>query len=230
MVAALATLRVPAETSALRAGDFSWVADDGRIWIIERKTWADFLASIEDGRLGDFLQRGYSIEAEGEHVALGVLIEGPHYVTRAYGPNWEPQRVDSVLVRLHHMRVATPRSMSNRHTPAALRRLWELSDREETALSRLHGPELGDWGPFRRVPSALRDALRDLMGIPGIGEKTALRMLVARGSAHVVRTEICDGDWEELLKLERVGPKVLARWQTHATQDVSALAEKLLHV
>lgn len=175
------------EMDRLPTGDY--LIDD-RI-LIERKTHADFIASLLDGRLFPQVAR----LAHSRYRSL-MLIEGPA-PTRA--PDVHPHAVEGALVSIAAMwRLPVLHSTDVDGSYRLLRFLADQGNEScQTALPR-----------YDRKPKRL--ATRRffvLQGLPGVGPALARRLLTQLGSVERVMT----ADTVALGTIRGIGPKRAAR-------------------
>jgi len=159
--------------------------------LIERKTIADFAASLADGRL--FKQAARL--AHSAHRSI-LLIEGP---TPATVPAIHPHALEGALVSLAAMwRLPVLHSLDAEHSARILRCLANQA-------SKPHQPTLRR---FDRKPKRLASRrLFVLQGLPGVGPALAQRLLAQLGSVEGVITAGTDA----LAQVKGLGPKKAAR-------------------
>ena len=159
--------------------------------VIERKTIADFAASLADGRL--FTQAARL--AHSAHRSI-LLIEGP---TPAAVPAVHPHALEGALVSLAAMwRLPVLHSLDVEHSARILQCLAnQVSRPHQTTLRR-----------FDRKPKRLASRrLFVLQGLPGVGPALAQRLLAQLGSVEGVITAGTDA----LTQVRGLGPKKAAR-------------------
>jgi Fanconi anemia group M protein len=163
---------------------------DDRI-LVERKTYADFVASVIDGRLFPQVAR----LAQSHYRSL-MLIEGP--VTSKV-PDVHPHSLEGALVSIAAMwRLPVLHSTGADESCRLLRFLADQgSPSRETVLTR-----------YGRKPKRLATRrLFVLQGLPGVGPGLARRLLARWGSVERVMT----ADAAALEEVRGIGPKKAAR-------------------
>jgi ERCC4-type nuclease len=163
---------------------------DDRI-LIERKTRADFVASLVDGRLFPQVAR----RAHSRYRSL-LLIEG---AAPANAPDVHPHSVEGALVSIAAMwRLPVLHSVDADQSCRLLRFLADQgSERCESVLPR-----------YDRRPKRLATRrLFVLQGLPAVGPEMARRLLSEFGSVARVMT----ADGAALEQVRGVGPKKAAR-------------------
>ncbi len=159
--------------------------------LIERKTIADFAASLTDGRL--FTQAARL--AHSAHRSI-LLIEGP---APAAVPAIHPHALEGALVSLAAMwRLPVLHSLDVEHSARILQCLAnQVSKPHQLSLRR-----------FDRKPKRLASRrLFVLQGLPGVGPALAQRLLAQLGSVEGVITAGTDA----LTQVRGLGPKKAAR-------------------
>jgi ERCC4-type nuclease len=159
--------------------------------LVERKTQADFVASLIDGRL--FPQVARLSHSRYRSV---MLIEGP---VRGGAPDVHPHSVEGALVSIAAMwRLPVLHSVDPVESCRLLRFLAEQGrESRQTVLPR-----------YDRKPKRLATRrLFVLQGLPGIGPALARRLLSELGSVGRVMT----ADASTLEQVRGVGPKKAAR-------------------
>jgi ERCC4-type nuclease len=176
-----------ARVARLPTGDY--LIDD--TILVERKTKADFVASLIDGRLFPQVAR----LAQSRYRSV-MLIEGP---VRAGAPDVHPHSVEGALVSIAAMwRLPVLHSTDPGESCRLLQFLANQgSESRERVLPR-----------YDRKPKRLATRrLFVLQGLPGIGPELARRLLSALGSVARVMT----ADAATLEEVRGVGPKKAAR-------------------
>lgn len=171
----------------LRTGDY---LIDERV-LIERKTHADFVTSLVDGRLFPQVAR----LAHSRYRSL-MLIEGPTAPTE---PSVHPHAVAGALVAIAAMwRLPVLHSHNADESCRLLRFLADqASEPGQTVLVR-----------YDRKPKRLTtQRLFVLQGLPGIGPELARRLLLELGSVERVMT----ADAATLQGVRGIGPTKAAR-------------------
>jgi ERCC4-type nuclease len=159
--------------------------------LVERKTIADFAASLADGRL--FTQAARF--AHGVHRSI-LLIEGP---TPAAVPAIHPHALEGALVSLAAMwRLPVLHSLDAEHSARILQCLaHQVSKPHQHILRR-----------FDRKPKRLASRrLFLLQGLPGVGPALAQRLLAQLGTVEGVIT----AGAASLAQVRGLGPKKAAR-------------------
>lgn len=201
----MAALGVPAKVGQLEAGDIQWMVqfESGfRFMVGERKSVADFLSSVRDGRLNRFLDLTGGLEPHPSTVRF-LLLEGNQFAYTDFSDRpmgWTA--LDNALMSLQLLGVMIVRSPDTKQTAARIKALWEYSAREEhTTFLRTVRPHLtGKYlNPLRK------DAVRAIMCLPGFGELTAKRTLDHFGSVQAVLEAIQARDHKAFKGVERVG-------------------------
>ncbi len=133
-VAELEKLGVPAKVGRLDAGDYHWMVDfgaDGGLWfvVVERKSIADYLSSVRDGRLNLFLDHTGGEEPQ-SGVMRFLLLEGNQFQYSDYGYNpMEPEALDNSLVSIQRLGVVVVRSPNAGATAERLKSLRSYTAR-----------------------------------------------------------------------------------------------------
>jgi DNA excision repair protein ERCC-4 len=158
--------------------------------LVERKTAADFAASLVDGRL--FPQAARLAHS---HYRALFLIEGP---AAASIPDVHPHAIDGALVSLAAMwRLPVLHSPDPEHSLRILRFLADQAGRQQQVLRR-----------FDRKPKRLASRrLFLLQGLPGVGPTIAHRLLGHFGSVE----RVFAADTATLAAIRGIGPKKAAR-------------------
>lgn len=165
----IASYGAPCEVKRLPSGDFRWAVerDEMQVVVVERKTVADLIASLKDERLFGFLDRT-------EGMLSILLVEGDtmDYKHYRYG-SWQPEHMDNMLLSLQMAGAMIARSHNLTATPRRVYDLWRWSGNDHTTLSRPARPQTAR----KYKDKARRDRVRFLMSLPGVGEKTANKLL-----------------------------------------------------
>jgi len=171
----------------LAAGDY--LIDDDIL--VERKTVADFAASLVDGRLFPQAAR----LAHGRHRVL-VLIEGSMATPI---PDVHPHAIQGAIVSLAVMwRLPVLHTSGPEESLRVLRFLAHQAGRPRQPVLRR----------YDRKPKRLASRrIFVLQGLPGVGPALATRLLDPLGSVERVVT----ADIDSLLQVRGVGPKKAAR-------------------
>jgi len=170
--------------------DGPFILIDDRV-LVERKTHADFVASLIDGRLFPQVAR----LARSEYRSL-MLIEGS---ARPHGPDVHPYSVEGALVSIAVMwRLPVLHSTDADESCRLLRFLADQArEPRQAVLVR-----------YERKPKRLATRrLFVLQGLPGIGPELARRLLSELGSVARVMTAAA----ATLEQVRGVGPKKAAR-------------------
>jgi ERCC4-type nuclease len=163
--------------------------------LVERKTWADFVASIVDGRLF-----GQGCRLAASPLCAVILIEGKE-------PNVgvHPVSRDAMLGALVSLTVALGIPVLRSLDVDESARLMVYAGRQISRTISGASPRPG-YRPKskRRVQSYL------LQGLPGIGPKRAMRLLDSYGSVEAVVT----AEEADLVRVAGIGPEVAhaIRW------------------
>lgn len=166
---------VPKLQLALDCGDL-WVAtDDGAMLVIERKTPADLLGSIKDGRLFQQVAAIRQKTKWGYVMITGVLahtLDG-NVICDNRTTGWRFDAVQGALLDVQEMGVAVVVCQSDQHYEEAVLRLARRERGEEKAIAP------------RVQPHVLTEAEKILISLPGIGLERAGLILGEFGSvAH----------------------------------------------
>jgi len=175
------------EVNRLPTGDY--LIDDSIL--VERKAYADFIASLIDGRLFTQVAR----LAHSRYRSL-LLIEG---AVPSKGPDVHPHSLQGALVSIAAMwRLPVLHSAGADESCRLLRFLADQGSKPgETALTR-----------YGRKPRRLATRrLYVLQGLPGVGPALARRLLAQLGSVERVMT----ADPVALGTVRGIGPKRAAR-------------------
>lgn len=193
------SLGVPFNVARLPVGDFEWTIDNGETSTItiERKTVADFISSMQDGRIARFV--------ENRHAGSYLLIEGDVFDASAYKyGNWTAHGVDNALVGLQESGISIIHSPYRSQTPSRIVALWKRSGKRHTPLDLVRTPTLDRF----YVSGVKRDQVRVLMCLPHIGEITAREILKEMPLWDALRA-FQSGDKRRLTKVRGVGPKTI---------------------
>ncbi len=159
--------------------------------LIERKTIADFAASLVDGRL---FPQAARLVRDGHRTLM--LIEGP---PGASMPDVHPHAVQGALVSLAAMwRLPVLHTLDANDSLRVMRFLAaQVSNRREAVVCR-----------YGRKPKRLATRrLFLLQSLPGVGPALAARLLTQLGSVRRVVT----ADVDQLRQVRGVGPKKATR-------------------
>lgn len=168
----------------LQCGDVWVAAADGALLIIERKTAADLLASIADGRLFDQSAAMIAMSPWSYIVVQGALAPNPSApgktIAAGYPANWQWAAVQGALQTVQEMGVAVIYlSEDDADFAAFIQRL----------AARNRGPVRAG-GP--RKVEFLAPGMALLMALPGVGPDRAKSMLEQCGTAAFALSVLSD--------------------------------------
>lgn len=210
-VEALNRAGVGAEVRRLDLGDYQWVVarDDGVYgFIVEEKLINDLLNSVADGRLGAFV-RG----EVGGNVRRALLVVGTPDDISKHHAHWTPDSVDNLLASVQDSGVTVLRCESPARSAERIAAYWRYTGSPEHRT--LDQPVLPQTESYYSNPQ-LREAVRMLMCLPGIGEQRARALIKEYGSVGetllqlmVSKTTGADG----------VGPKSMAECKAFLNRE-----------
>lgn len=171
---------VPATVARLDSGDYQWVVLGNvppTVVLVEEKLPQDLIASVADGRLGEFVQE---VVAEGTVKAL--LVTGDTTSGVVGGGNaadWTAGQVDNLLVSVQMSGVYVVRAKDPYAAASRLVDLYHYTGKEDhTTLTAVVRPEISN----AYMDPEKRAAVRMLMCLPQLGEKRARAILERYGS------------------------------------------------
>lgn len=174
---------IPATVTKLETGDYVWVGYDGSTWAIERKSANDLVSSILGGnRLADQLRRLIS-----SFTVPILLIEG--WVKPLPNGHLQVPKKEGGMHSLNF----TYTALENIKLEAQMAGIFIVQTTSEMgsinqikALYNFSRKETHDWINSRSRSGELRlhrsQQQHLVMGLPGIGDKTASQLLEAFGS------------------------------------------------
>lgn len=171
----LRELGVPAKVDRLAAGDYQWAVQfDSTLGlffvVVERKSVADFLSSVRDGRINHFLDLSGG-GAPHTGTMRFLLLEGNQFQFADFGSNpMSAESLDNALVSLQRLGVVVVRSAGAHATAERIRALRDYTSRaDHTTFLRVVRPE-PEGIYFNPVE---KEKVRALMALPGWGEARA---------------------------------------------------------
>lgn len=173
-------LGVPKMVMALDAGDAWLSTDDGANLVVERKTLADLLGSIADGRLFMQTKAMVNVSPWSYVVVTGhpVIANGTLHLTPGADSGWKWKSVQGALLTVQEMGVGV---------------VWREAD--NLYLDALQWLASRPRDPVRAVPrreSVLEsEAERILCALPGISTKLAQVALMVCGTPALAIARIC---------------------------------------
>lgn len=206
-VAELTELGVPASVGRLAVGDYQWMVDygpAGGYWfvVVERKSIADFLSSVRDGRLNHFLDL-----SGGEHpfdsTMRFLLLEGNQFQFNDFGHSpMDKDTLDNALVSMQRLGVVVVRSAHAGATAERIARLREYTGRaEHSTFLRVMAP-----APAQAYLNPVQKAaVRAIMGLPSWGETRARAALSTLGTVGAVLDALRSRDYKAFAPVKGVG-------------------------
>jgi ERCC4-type nuclease len=168
-----------AARASLPLGDFQWMYE-AQIHLVERKSVSDLLSSTNDGRLNRFIADGRGVLQQlGAERDLDLyrylLVEGDTVRLPDYsGRRWDWEGVDNLLLSVQEAGVPVVRCPRRK----VAERLLSLMKHVETPRRALYRPTPADpLDPYTSMKERNRVAF--LMGVPGVGEDRARKLLRA---------------------------------------------------
>lgn len=201
---------IDVQAAHLETGDYLWLNDNGERVCVERKTIADFLSSINDGRWGkqmshlkDFDFPIVLLEGNIRYVADGTV---DYDRAGRYGkstPNLDGFENLLLTIQLQGIRV-TRCGEGAANVARRLRNLYSYTSREHnSATSRQRRTS-----PIRA--NATRPSAAFLTGLPGLGTTAANRLLTRFGDITGVIEAIKSG---KAVTVEGIGPTRQKQWK-----------------
>lgn len=178
------------ETTHLKSGDYLL----NNTILFERKTIADFLASLKSGRLFDQAYR--LINSDYDPI---IIIEGA-----AKNLKESKMKREALLGALVHIAVSTriPVLRSASHEETARLLAYTAKQFNRDAVPQVNKPVIKKTG--FRLTKQQKDALATLQNLPGIGTTRAIALMKEFGTLH----KLFNAKEKELLKVEGIGGKI----------------------
>lgn len=193
------------EVSFIVPGDFQWYVtlkdESVHMVAVEHKTIKDFLDSVEDGRVASFVRAKTVLPVT---KVLLVIWNGGDVNKR--GRRYAAKDIWNMLLEVQSLAVGVVLSKNAAGGAATLAGLYRFLAKEE---------HLAIGGPKLPVPvemyfdGDLRDKVRTLMSLPGMGEKRARTLLLHYGENLWWALEACrEGDADVV---DGIGKKIAER-------------------
>jgi ERCC4-type nuclease len=205
----LASMGVNAVVGTLPAGDFRWVVEpddpqgDWWVYVVERKSIKDLVASVDDGRLARFIDETGGATPPPTQIRV-LLIEGDVEAGLANyrGRDWSAEALASLMVDAQMLGVVCVQSPSVRSTPGRIANLWRWSGKDShKALLRPVLPGISD----DYLDPRKKAAVRSLMVYPGWGEVRARAVLRYFGSPGKALAALLARDYEAFKAVPGIG-------------------------
>ena len=205
----LADRGIPAVLGLLPVADYHWVVADEvgqKLVFVERKAIPDLLSSAEDGRLTRFIDETGGTEPDPE-IIRAILLEGDQFTYGNYGyTEWNPERIDNLLVSLQSTGVLVLRSAGVRQTADRIAAFWKYTGRDDhRTLLRVLRPAVSD----NYLSPNKRAAVRILMGLPDWGETRARAALGHFGTVDAVFEAIKSEDPKLFKDVKGIGKQLI---------------------
>jgi ERCC4-type nuclease len=160
---------VPVLVKRLDVGDLHVMTSDGNVLVIERKTPADFLSSLADGRLWQQCANMVDARVFGGHwcyvLITGTLENSNGHVKTAHGEtNWMWNSVQGALTSVQELGIYTHTCDGDQAFEQAVIRLAQRSRGAVTIIPQ-------------RAPQTLGKEAQVLSTFSGIGPKRAMELL-----------------------------------------------------
>jgi len=187
----LKSLGIECKIEYLECGDYMWFHD--KIYVVERKTIADLISSVDDGRLTHFIECAAEMDAQAT-----LLVEGTEIPFFHGGRRWSLEGIDNLLLSVQQVGVSVARSLDFTATSRRLKSLYDYTGKEHKSLTaiQVHQPEKPYFDPNKKK------AVRFIMGLPGWGEKRASDALEVYANPNAVLDAIRDDN----VGVKGVGP------------------------
>lgn len=194
--------QAPSVVQKLSAGDYWLTTDDGRLIIVERKTYTDLLSSIKDGRflaqVAEMLtlSKWAVVVIEGTAVrgSRGGLLTGGKY-GRETGWSWAS--VQGALQSAQELGASVTYTGAEPDPIVFTAELERIGQRSSNAIPTA-----------RREAVALDPAELILTALPGIGTHKAAKLLdYTGGSAAMALWYLTQPDGDNADKINGIGPK-----------------------
>ena len=196
-VAELQARGVSASLGHLEFGDYRWLVEDdeGNFFavVVERKTVADLLASVQDGRLTRFIENSTGVGVR------CLLVEGD--ISRSGEAQWTADRIDNLLADAGSLGVIVLRCGAG-EAANRIASFWRhTGEKAHHTLVQVLRPLVTGY----YFDSDVKDAVRALMSLPGWGEAKSNAAISEFRSVAAVLDRVRARDYKAFAKVGGIG-------------------------